>query len=114
MNRLKDRSRGPRPGRWAESGFSSSRFVFALTAANLVHGEAEIGDHLLEGNTFAAPFEIVARGRDRSAILVRQFLFIIIDDNFEQTTHDSQLFSRQPFEKRLRLLAFLGEIARLK
>src|ERR1700686_184122 len=70
--------------------------LIALAAANLVHGEAEIGDHLFERNTLAALFEIVSRGRDRAAILVGQFLFVV-DDDFEQPTHDSQLISRQPF-----------------
>jgi len=68
-----------------EADFSSRGFLLALLA-DLVHGEAAFGNHLLEGNAaFRVLPEVVARSGDGAAVRFSQFLAVLIEGHhFEQ------------------------------
>ncbi len=55
--------------------------MFFLGSANLLHGEAEIGDNLLKGNSLAAVTEVLAGGAESQAVFLGQFFFVVIVDH---------------------------------
>jgi len=61
-----------------------TRLLIGLMAANLVHGEAEIGDGLLKGNALAALPEVLTRGRGGAAVLFGQFVVLSVNHHLEQ------------------------------
>ena len=54
-------------------------------SADLLHGEAEAGDNLLEGDALAAVAEVVFGSTESAAVFFGQILFsVVIDHHFEQ------------------------------
>jgi hypothetical protein len=73
--------------------------LIAFVVADLLHGETEIGDQLLEGNARAALVEVLSRGGHGSAILVGQFVVIVLNDDFEKFGHGGKLVGTQAVEQ---------------
>jgi hypothetical protein len=88
---------------WLETN-SLHAALSALESADLVHGEAALGNHLLEGNAFAAPSKIFSRGSDGAAVLFIQLIVIVVNHDLEQVDHRGNLTRRKPVEQFVRVL----------
>jgi len=66
--------------------------------ANLVHGEAALGDDLLKGDTLAAVAEVFVGSAQSEAVFPGQFLVIailIVNDDFERINHGCEFVGVQ-------------------
>lgn len=102
-------------GGWRGSGpglpvGSKSASPFFFGSANLVHGEAEISHYLLEGNALTTVAEILVRGAQGAAVFLGQFLFLVVDHDFEEIAQGAELGWRQKIDEGVNLLALLLEI----
>ena len=65
----------------------------------LIHGEAEIGDHLLEGDAaFGVLAEVLARGGSGAAVFVGQRFVVRLDHDFEKLQDRGYLVRAEPFQ----------------
>ena len=71
---------------------SESASLFLFCAMDMFHGEAEIGDNLLEGNTVAAVAEVVVGSAKGATVFLNQVVFIAaVDYNFEEAADRADL-----------------------
>jgi len=82
-----------------------TRLLIGLMAANLVHGEAEIGDGLLKGNALAALPEVLTRGRDGAAVFFGQFVVLSVNHHLEQLHHGGNLAWTELVEQLMGMLS---------
>jgi len=87
-----------------KADFLHAASLIAFVAADLVHGEAEIGDHLLEGNACATLLEILARRGNGAAVFLGQ-LVIVVNHGFEQSRNSHKLRGRQLVDQLVNVLA---------
>jgi hypothetical protein len=98
----------------AESGFSSRGLLIGFVAADLIQGETEIGDDLLEGKALATLPEVLARGCDGPAIFFGQLVVFSVNHHLEQLHHVSNLSGTKLIEQLVGMLSvyshsFCGE-----
>lgn len=76
-----------------------TRFSFALLAADLIHREAEIGDHLFERNASLGVLpEVLARGGYRPAVFFGQGFVAWLDHDFEELHNRCNLTGVELFQ----------------
>ena len=74
--------------------------------ADLVHGEAALGDDLLEGDAALRVLpEVLARGGDGTAVFRGRFLVVTGEHHFEQSDDSVELGGAELIEQLVRLLS---------
>jgi hypothetical protein len=73
--------------------------LIAFVVKDLIHGEAEVGDHLLEWNAFSTFVEIFERGGDRLTLFLGQLVIIGPGHDFEKFGDRRELAGLQPVEQ---------------
>ena len=88
----------------SDGTFGSKRILFtrcscALVAADLIHGEAEIGDHLFKGDASLGVLpKVLARGCNSATVFFAQGLVIWLGHDFEKLRNRGDLDGVELFQ----------------
>src|ERR1035438_1056217 len=76
-----------------------TRFSFALVAADLIHREAEMGNHVFKGDaSLGVLLEVLARGDNGAPVFLGQGFVVWFDQDFEEWQNCGDLVRAELFQ----------------